>query len=370
MRSSVSRFSLLLLLALAGACAPAARAADNTFRFIVLSDTQVGKNDALYQPAYDQAVREITEAKIKPLAVFVTGDLTEHGRDTEYDQFIACFVEPLKAAGIPLYAIPGSRDIGENTLALWTNKLGALWQTVTLQQTRFILTCGVPEGLSGAPGLKVKPEAPFGLGQGGVLDSNQLAWIRGELEAPESRAAKILILMNHHPLWKEDFGGFEIKDSDLQGNSTAAGQTLREWVDAYGVDLFLCGNRHFQSPPIMHTSPAGRQTWHVLNESSVLGQSTKTRDAKGKPRAFNGFGYEIYDVAGATLSHQRKPLDSAGFSALGPGNKFEITITEPPPAPEPPAVSVTSAAPASASAPTTPAEPAAPPAVPVVAPAP
>ncbi len=332
MRSSLRLLTSLLLLAFSGV---ATQAAENTFRFVVLSDTHVGKNDPVYQPGYDQIVRELVDSKTRPLAVFVTGDLTDHGRESEYDTFLATFVEPLKAAGIPLYAVPGSRDITENTLALWTNKLGALWQAVTLQQTRFILTCGVPVDLSGAFGTRHKPDSPFGLGQGGVLDSNQLDWIRRELESPESRTAKIRVMMNHHPLWSHDFGDGEIKDTDLQGNPTAAGTLLRTWADTFGVDLFLCGNRHFQSPPIMHAFPDGRQTWHVLAESAILGQSNKTRDAKGKPRTFNGFGYEIFDVTGATVSHHRKALDTAGFALVGPANTFDITVAEPPTAPAP-----------------------------------
>jgi 3',5'-cyclic AMP phosphodiesterase CpdA len=360
MRSTICRFRLLLLLAFAGTCVPAVRAVDNAFRFIVLSDTHVGKNDPLYQPCYDQAIREIVESKIRPLAVFVTGDLTDHGRESEYDHFVAWFIEPLKNAGIPLYAIPGTRDIGENPLSVWTNKIGALWQAVNVQQTRFILTCGVPEGVTGAFGFKARPDQPFGLGQGGILDSNQLAWIRRELDAPESRAAKLLVMMNHHPLWNQDFGDGEIKDTDLQGNPTAAGKTLREWMDTYSVGLFLCGSRHFQSPPIMHTFPSGRQTWHVLNESTVLGQGNKTRDAKGKPRTFNGYGYEIYDVSGATVSHYRKALDTAGFALVGPANKFDITVTKPPastPAPTPAPEPVVPAAPTEPAPPATPAPP-------------
>ncbi len=356
MCSATSRFRLFFWVLFVGVALSAARASENAFRFIVLSDTHVGQNDSLYQSYYSRAVREIVESNPKPLAVFVTGDLTDHGRESEYDNVIEWFIEPLKAAGIPFYAIPGSRDIQENTLALWTNKIGALWQTVTLQQTRFILTCGVPLGMTGPFGFKEKPDLPFGLGQGGVLDSNQLAWIHHELEAPESRTAQILVMLNHHPLWSDDFGGYEIKDTDLLGHPTDAGKTLRDWMTVFGVDLFLCGNRHFQAPPIMHSFPNGRQTWHVLNESTMMGQSRKVRDAKGAFRTYNGLGYEVYDVAGTTLSHYRKALDSAGFALIGPANQFDITFTEPPPPEAPPALNEP-AAPAEPAAPVTPATP-------------
>lgn len=326
-------FSLVLASVLSSSLSAAA--AENTFRFIVMSDLHIGQNDALHQTRYDQAVREIAESKPKPLAVFVTGDITDHGRESEFDNFSAWFVEPLKTAGIPLYAIPGSHDIGENTLALWTNKLGAPYYAVTLRKTRFIMTCGVPENFAGVFGAKSRPELKFGVGQGGVIDSNQLAWIRQALEAPESRSAALLLMMNHSPLWAHDFGDTEIKDVDFQGNPTDAGKLLRDWMDTLGVDLFLCGYRHVQAPPIMHEFPSGRRTWHVLNESSILGRISKTTDPKGKPRTCGGYGYAIYDVSGSTITHFRKTLDSSGFALVGPQNEFTVTAFEPPATPPP-----------------------------------
>ena len=82
--------------------AASAIAVENEFRFSVLADLHVGQNDDVHQTRYDEMVREIIDSAPKPRAVFAIGDITDHGRESEYDHFIACFVEPLKASGIHL----------------------------------------------------------------------------------------------------------------------------------------------------------------------------------------------------------------------------------------------------------------------------
>lgn len=328
----------LLSLALFAFTALAAVAQSNAFRFVVLSDIHVGKSDTSYQRRYDEMIREITAATPKPLAVFSTGDLTDHGLETEYDNYVNWIVKPLATAGIPHYGIPGNHEIGgdtnHNTLVMWTNKLGAPYQAVTLQNTRFILTCGVPENFTGGYGSKVVPDKPgtktAGIGQGGFIDAVQLAWIKQALEAPETKAAALTIMMNHFPLWAEDFGGYPIQDVDFHGNPTESGKKIRAWVDLYGVDLYLCGHRHFQAAPVPHRYPSGRTVWHVLSESSVMGGTYKIPDpnAKGGFRTRGGFGYEVYDVADKTVSHFRKTIDSSGYALIGPTNVFTVTTTD------------------------------------------
>lgn len=306
-------------------------ASSNTFRFIVLSDTHVGKNDDSYKARYEQMVREITNSQPKPAAVFATGDLTELGRESEYEHYNAWFVKPLQAAGISLYSLPGNHEIGTNLLSVYPAKLGPVRQAVDIQQTRFILTCGVPDNFMGGHGSKAVPSLQAGMGQGGFMDAEQLAWIRQALEAPESRNARITIMMNHFPLWNEDFGGYAIQDYDFLGHPSKAGSVLREWMDQYGVDLFLCGHRHFQAAPVTHTYPGGHRTLHVLSESSVMGARWRLPDEKGKVATRGGFGYEVYDVEGSRISHYRKIIDTAGFAVVGPTNVFSFTASGPRP---------------------------------------
>jgi len=310
---------------LAPAAAPAAEPAG---RFIVLADLHIGQNDARLQTRYDEMVREIRRADPAPIAVFAIGDITEQGDEAEFDRFLATFVTPLKAAGIPLYAVPGSRDNGRQGLEPWKRAIGPLYQAVTLGDIRFILACSVPEDAPGQPAAR-----------GGVIGTNQLAWIRTELEAPETRAATWVVLVTHFPLWPEDFGGPAIQDLDAAGQPTEAARSLQAWAAEPGIDLVLCASRHLQAAPIVHPHPNGRQTWHLLNESAVMGRVSRVSDGRGGFRTLGGFGYQVFDVDGGRLTHTRKPLDAAGYARLGPQNVCPLDrrpAAEPAPNPEPP----------------------------------
>lgn len=321
--------SLVIWLACAAAFSGTAAATrENTFRFVVLSDTHVGKNDVQNERLYADLVAEIAALNPKPAAVFVTGDLTERGLESEYDHYLAWIVKPLRAAGIGHYAIPGNHEIGgdtnHNTLAMWTTKLGVLYQAVTIQNTHFILTCGVPEGVTGGYNLRSSPAMKWGIGTGGQIDTNQLAWIRRELEAGAARGGWVTVMMNHFPLWKTDFGGYEIQENDWFGHPTEAGSRLREWCGAYGVHLFVCGHRHYQTNAVPHVAINGRTTWGVLAESTIMGKQELVNAANGKPKHRGVFGYDVYDVDGRTLTHFRKTLDGFGGRELGRRNEFTL----------------------------------------------
>lgn len=302
------------------------------FRFVVLSDVHVGRRNFSYQEKYAELIHEITTMQPQPAAVFVTGDLVDHGLESEYDRYREWIMQPLKAAGIPHYALPGNHEIGgdtnHNTLAMWTKKMGPLYQAVNLHGGRFILTCGLPENVTGGYAVKSDPTMSYGIGQGGEIDTNQLAWIKRELESEETQKADFVLLLNHFPLWPVDFGGYEIKEVDYWGRPTAAGSTLRQWMDTYKVDAWLCGHRHFQALPVAHKLASGWTAWNVLSESAAMGKSAVLPDPthpRGK-RTCGGWGYEVYDVVGTELRHFRKTLAKSGFDLIGPTNSFVIPL--------------------------------------------
>ncbi len=331
------RLLAMLLVATLATVTSLALAQENNFRFVIISDAHVGKKDEANKRRYLEIVAEITNSIPKPRAVFSTGDLVDNCREENYDNYIAWIQNPIEAAGIKHYAIPGNHEVASSTnfnaLGVWIKKMGPLYQAVTIENTRFILTCGMPENFAGGYGTrpatsKLPPKAA-GIGQGGFIESNQLAWIQRELESPAARQADLLIIMNHFPLWPVDFGGYQIQDDDIWGNHTQAGTLLRQWVDDYNVDIFMCGHRHFQAPPVTQEYPSGHKALHVLSESAIMGASFKFPDPKreGKTRYYGGFGYEIYDVNGNKVSHVRKTIKSAGFSVVGPTNQFDFTAS-------------------------------------------
>jgi predicted phosphodiesterase len=290
----------------------------NTFRFIVMADTHIGMDDPAQVACYSNLVIEIVTSSPRPAAVFSTGDLTHHGLAREYALVKAWLVAPLAAAGIPFFAVPGNHEIGgdgpHHTLAMWENKMGPLYQSVMIQQTHFLLTCGVPKGVTGAYGVKSDPAMPFGIGQAGVIDRKQLAWIHRQLTSAAGSNAVMTLMLNHYPLWHADFEGNEIRNIDYFGNPTGAGASLRAWLDRPGSNLFLCGHLHFRAAPVTRRYPSGHAVLHVLNEAAIR----------------RGYGYDVYDVDGSTITHFRKKLGSsipqAVFSFPDPG----ITPAHPP----------------------------------------
>lgn len=88
-------------------------------RWLHLSDFHVGKDDyesrKIFNHIHDH-VREQCESGFVPDLVFITGDIANSGLESEYDEFITQFLEPLrKAFGDTwpgnIFAVPGNHDL-------------------------------------------------------------------------------------------------------------------------------------------------------------------------------------------------------------------------------------------------------------------
>lgn len=91
----------------------------------------------------------------------------------------------------------------------------------------------------------------------------QLDWIEKTLK---SSTAKWKIVMGHHPVFAETYKG-DSERLDMQAR-------LKPLLDAYGVDLYLCGHIHnFQ-----HIRPAGSKVQYVVNSSGSLARDVKPID--------------------------------------------------------------------------------------------
>lgn len=304
-------------------------AASNQFRFVMLSDVHVSPTILPnHLSKYPLIVGEITNMAPRPAAVFVTGDLTEYSLATDYDAFITNVIVPVTNAGIPIYLLPGNHEINGNTLDMWREKLGVpVYQSVDIQQTHFILSCGVPEGIYGDYALKSSPSMTWGIGQAGQIDTNQLAWIQADLASPASTQAQFTIFMAHFPVWNESGDGYEIQNNDWWGNITGAGTSMRQWCDVYGIDAVFYGHRHVQRVPSIHTYSSGGKTLAVLNESTVYGKQESYTNAQGVAKTGGVYGYDVYDISGKSLSHYRKTIDDYGGQFIGPRNVFTFSAS-------------------------------------------
>ena len=88
----------------------------------------------------------------------------------------------------------------------------------------------------------------------------QLDWIEKTLK---NSTAKWKIVMGHHPVFADTYKG-ESERLDMQ-------ERIKPLLDAYGVDLYLCGHIHnFQ-----HIRPAGSEVQYVVNSSGSLARDVQ-----------------------------------------------------------------------------------------------
>lgn len=370
MNSAVRNCVVAMIVSAAAASVYAA--SDNSFRFIALSDVHFSN----YDSKLDQAVIEIkamTGAN-KPAAVFVNGDIADTSLASQYDDFIAHVKAPLEAVGIPVYCITGNHDLGgdaaHNTLAMFQSKLGPLYQSVDIGKTHFILTNGNPEGVTAGygtvydPNLWAGPHTNWnpslqkwglqtGIGQAGFIGQTQLDWIEDDLQSYNNTHAKISIMLDHFPLFSADAGGYGINDYDYFGNHTMAGTKLKQWVNQYGVDVYLYGHRHTGFGSNLHDA-AGNVIWSQLAtaqdgdtvfDPALLNYTTGVTmdtliDHSGAGTIYNyvnaqgqnkqgAAGYDVFDVNDYTISHYRKIIDTYGGQLIGPQQEWSLTVPEP-----------------------------------------
>jgi Icc protein len=153
------------------------------FFLVQLSDPHIGADWTSDDPVARLAAAIASARALcpRPDAVLVSGDLTDHATDAEYEQLL----ELLAPLGDPLYVLPGNHDDrralhrhfgvpgGDGEPIQYTADLGS-WRLVVLDTTR--------------PG-----EDP------GALDAARLGWLDEELaRAPQTPT---VLAMHHPPLW-------------------------------------------------------------------------------------------------------------------------------------------------------------------------
>ncbi|HEX2294180.1 MAG TPA: phosphodiesterase [Actinomycetota bacterium] len=152
------------------------------FVLVQLSDLHVGAVWASPDPVagLEAAVRAVLDMPFRPDAVLVSGDLSDHGTDSEYEQVVD-LLAPLAA---PVYVVPGNHD-DRRALHRHFGVPGAAGEpvqySVDLGAMRLVVLDTTRPG-----------EDP------GALDEERLAWLDAELSS--GPALPTVVAMHHPPV--------------------------------------------------------------------------------------------------------------------------------------------------------------------------
>jgi 3',5'-cyclic AMP phosphodiesterase CpdA len=193
---------------------------------VQLSDTHIREPGRLAYgrldtaPYLKQAVEAINRMPQKPDAVVMTGDLTDFGREAEYDH-LRLLLKPLS---MPVYLLPGNHDdrqqlrnsfpeynyLGEDGFIQYSVPIGGL-QLITLDT--------------------VMPQQS----EGGLC-TERLAWLASELEKHSNRP---VIVAMHHPPFKTLIGHMDA--IGLLGGGAELESLLARHPN---VERVICGHLH------------------------------------------------------------------------------------------------------------------------------
>src|SRR5215218_9538318 len=154
---------------------------DSTILF-QFSDLHIGGPNDERDPAaaFSTAIRTALRLRAEPDAALISGDLTEHGGDGEYE-LVAGQVSELN---IPVYVLPGNHDdrgAVRRCFALPGSGDEPILYTADRGDLRLIVLDTVEPGAAG-----------------GSFDASRLAWLEQELLAARERS--VLLAMHHPPI--------------------------------------------------------------------------------------------------------------------------------------------------------------------------
>jgi len=150
------------------------------FLLAQLSDPHIGADWAGGDPtaAFASAIETILSMPVRPDALLVSGDLSEHAANGEYEQVL----ELLAPLGVPVYVLPGNHD-DRATLRRHFGMPGAAGEPVQYSADLGPIRLVVVD-------TTIPLEVP------GALDAERLGWLDAELSAEPD--VPTLVAM-HHP---------------------------------------------------------------------------------------------------------------------------------------------------------------------------
>ncbi|MBD3178082.1 MAG: hypothetical protein GF320_23145, partial [Armatimonadia bacterium] len=224
----VMTVSIVLLMALLAGIQAPPTVQGPYVRFVVISDPHI---PARGMEAADDVVQAILAMEPPPAFVIDTGDSTELGWRSEIDEYVRRIKEPLEAADIPLYAVPGNHDArwSEYDLQYFRERINPAPQLVRRHGLGLMLLN------TGLPGEQHGQVEPFELEQ--LLEQRA----RTEPYAP-------LFAFAHHPILEGD--PYVSRSIPLVNQLRAAGATALfvghghsfRHYRVNGLDQFMTGS--------------------------------------------------------------------------------------------------------------------------------
>ena len=230
-----------------------------------LSDLHFGKP---HRPAVSDALLRLAQ-ELAPAVVVVSGDLTQRAKATEY-RAAAAFLSRLPPTA-PLVVVPGNHDV---PLYRFWERLAtpyAKYRRHISRELNSALEIVVPASASGSASgarfVALNSAAPRTAIVNGRLSRRQLRFAESAFASATPGAYRVLTL--HHNLLRpgDDELGPEDDESrpgdDEPGPPPLHGASrLLERLDAWRVDLVLCGHIHrgwlagHQGTPLVHAGTA------------------------------------------------------------------------------------------------------------------
>ena len=169
--------------------APVRQSAVQPFSFVQLSDSHIGFNkppNADARATFREAIAKVQALPVRADFIIHTGDVSQLSRDQEFDDA----EQMLKAAGLPVFFIPGEHDMldpegGKAFLDRFgKGSRGAGWYSFDHRGVHFVALVNVAD-------LK-----PGGMGN---LGAEQLKWLAADLSGKSSSTP--IVVFAHIPLW-------------------------------------------------------------------------------------------------------------------------------------------------------------------------
>ena len=233
--------------------------------------------------------------RLHPDAVILSGDLTLNGATISHEEF-AALLSDIRAAGIPVFVIPGNHDVDGYAYSFSQGGAIAFPAATAEQFLAFYEACGYEQALSRDPAslsyiarLSDRVWAVMldvnANGAPGQVTQATLSWLGAELKAARAQGVAVIGVSHQNLLPHNAYF--------TQGVMIGGAEALQALYRQYGVRLNLSGHTHMQ-----HITEA--DTVEIVTSSMVLSP---------------GYYGVVTLTDGAPVSYRAVPVDVDGWAA-------------------------------------------------------